>query len=60
MHHEFLPYGQTVNKECYLKVMKRLRAMRRKRTDLWMGEKWLLHHDNTLAHSSLLIHDFLT
>ena len=31
IHHEFLRRGQTVNKKCYLKVIKRLReAMRRK------------------------------
>ena len=24
VHHEFLPQGRTVNKECYLKVMRRL------------------------------------
>jgi transposase len=42
--------------------MKRLReAVRRKRPDLcWGGKKWLLHHDNAPAHSSLLIYDFLT
>jgi len=60
INHEFLPRGQLVNKE-YLKVMKRLRgAVGRKRSDLWRGgEKWLLHHDNALAHSSFLIYDFL-
>jgi len=26
IHHEFLPYGQIVNKEYYLKVIKRLRG----------------------------------
>ena len=32
MHHEFLPEGQTVNKEYYLGVMSRLReAIRQKR-----------------------------
>jgi transposase len=31
-----------------------------KSSDLWRGEKWLLHHDNPPAHSSLLIRDFLT
>jgi hypothetical protein len=40
IHHEFLPRGQTVNKEYYLKVMQRLReAMRRKRPDFWRGKK---------------------
>jgi len=36
VHHEFLPEGQTVNKEYYLDVMRRLReAVRQKRKDLW-------------------------
>ena len=35
VHHEFLPEGQTVNKEYYLGVMRRLReAIRQKRPDL--------------------------
>jgi len=37
--HEFQPGGQTVKKEYYLRVMKRLReAVRRKRPDLWRGK----------------------
>lgn len=36
VHYEFLPPGQTVNKEYYLSVMRRLReAIRLKRPDLW-------------------------
>jgi len=35
-------------------------AVRRKRPDLWWGKNWLLHHDDTPVHLSLLIHDFLT
>ena len=36
VHHEFLPEGQTVNKEYYLGVMRRLReAIRQKKLDLW-------------------------
>jgi hypothetical protein len=31
MHHEFVPYGQTVNKEYYLKVMKKLRGNEEKK-----------------------------
>jgi hypothetical protein len=31
MHHEFLPHAQTVNKEYYLKVMKRLRGSEEKK-----------------------------
>jgi hypothetical protein len=61
IRHEFLPHSQTVNKEYYLKVMQRLRgAVRSKGQICGEGKKWLLHHDNTPVHSSLLIHDFLT
>jgi len=42
IHHEFLPCGQTVNKEYYLKVMQKVReAMRRKRPDLWREKKMI-------------------
>ena len=35
VQHEFLPRGQTVNKEYYLQVQRRLReAIRKKRSDL--------------------------
>jgi transposase len=61
IHPEFLPCGQMMNEKCYLKVMKRPEeAVRRRRPDLWRGKNWLLHHDDVLAHSSLLIRDFLT
>ena len=36
VHHEFLPKGQTINKQFYLGVMRRLRqTIRQKRPDLW-------------------------
>ena len=36
VHHEFLPEGQTINKEYYLDIMRRLReTVRQKRKDLW-------------------------
>jgi hypothetical protein len=61
IHHEFVPCGQTVKKEYYLRVMKTLReAVRRKRPDLWRGKKWLHHHDNALVHLSNLIRGFVT
>jgi len=60
VHHEFLPRGQTVNKEYYLEVQRRLReATRRKRPDLWRNNSWQLHHDNAPAHTSLLVREFL-
>ena len=39
MHQEFLPQDRVVNKEYYLKVMRRLReAMRQKPTELWKNQ----------------------
>ncbi|KAL7726506.1 hypothetical protein ACLKA6_001128 [Drosophila palustris] len=44
VHSQFLPEGQTVNKEYYLGVMRRLREnVRRKRPDLWRNNSWILH-----------------
>lgn len=60
VHHEFLPDGQTVNKEYYLSVMRRLReAIRLKRPQLWSKKSWILHHDNAPSHNALIIRDFL-
>jgi len=56
-----IPRSETVNKEFYLNVLKRLRAaVRRKRPEAWTNNTWMLHHDNALAHASLLIREFLT
>jgi len=47
VHHEFVPTGQTVNKEYYLAVLKRLREkIRQKRSKLWKNNSWILHNDN--------------
>lgn len=60
VHSEFLPTGQTVNKQYYLGVMRRLREnIRRKRPELWTNNSWYLHHDNAPAHTAYLIRDFL-
>ncbi|GFV30788.1 mariner Mos1 transposase [Trichonephila clavipes] len=61
VHREYAPQGQTVNKEFYLDVMKRLReAVRRKRPVLWAYSRWMLHHDGAPAHTSNLVQQFLT
>lgn len=58
VHYEFLPTGQTVNKEYYLSVMRRLReAVRLKRSDLWRDNSWFMHHDNAPAHTALVLRD---
>jgi transposase len=58
VHYEFLPPGQTVNKEYYLSVMRRLReAIRKKRPELWKDNSWFLHHDNAPSHTALVLRD---
>ena len=60
VHYEFAPRGQTINKEYYVKVLKRLRdAVRRKRPRFWSSSVCILHHDNAPAHSSNLVQQFL-
>jgi hypothetical protein len=48
--------AQTVNQQCYLEVLTRLReSIQKKKPDLW-PEKWILHHDNAPAHDALRVH----
>jgi len=56
-----LPTGkQTINKELYLEVLRRLReSVRRKRPGKWRDGDWILHHDNASAHTSHLVQQFL-
>lgn len=52
--------GQSINKEYYGKVLKRLlNAITRKQPQLWETGDWLLHHDNATAHASNLVQQFL-
>ncbi|GFW84950.1 uncharacterized protein TNCV_682381 [Trichonephila clavipes] len=61
VHHEYAPQGQTVNKEFYLDVMRRLReAVRRKLPVLWASSRWILHHDGVPANTANLVQQFLT
>ena len=60
VYHEFLPQGRAVNRKYCLEVMLRLReAIRKKRTELWRNQSWILHHVNTTAHTSMLVREFL-
>ena len=60
VHHEFVPRGQMVDKQLYQEVLARLRdAVRRKRPELWENQTWMVHHDNTQAHASLLLRSYL-
>ena len=60
VHFEFLPQGQTVNQYVYKEILRPLmRSVRDTRRDLWENNAWVLHHDNTPAHSALSIRQFL-
>ena len=60
VHHGFVPRGQMVNKQLYQEVSARMRdAVCRKRPELWENQTWMLHHDNELAHASLLTSRYL-
>ena len=52
VHHEYAPTGQTINKEYYVQILKRLReAVSRKRRHFGSSGEWHLHHDNAPAQS---------
>ena len=56
VHHKFLPQSRTVNKECYLEVLHRLReVIVQILTELWKNQTWILHHDNAPAYISMLV-----
>ncbi|UYV70385.1 hypothetical protein LAZ67_7002806 [Cordylochernes scorpioides] len=59
-HHEYLPAGQTVIKDMYLGILRRLReAIRKKRPEKWINGGWILHHDNARPHTAHLMTSFL-
>ena len=52
VHHEYAPDGQTINKEFYLEVLRRLReSVRRKRPEKWRDGDWILQHENAPART---------
>jgi len=55
VHYEFIAQGQTVNQQCYLELLTKLReCVRTKRLGLW-PDMWILHHDNAAAHEALTL-----
>jgi hypothetical protein len=59
VHYEFIVQGQTVNQQCYLEALTRLReSVRRKRPELW-PDKWVLYHDKAPALDALRFREFL-
>jgi len=60
VHHEYVPRGQTVNKEFYKTVLQRLRdAVRRHRPEKGRSGNWILHHYNAPAHRAVTTNEFL-
>jgi len=60
VHKEFVPPGQTVNQQFYLKVLKRLRdTVWKKRPEMWNNGDWFLHHENAPAHTAFSVQQFL-
>jgi histone-lysine N-methyltransferase SETMAR len=60
VHKEFVPAGQQVNGKFYCDVLRQLREnIRCKHPDKWCNSSWALHHDNALAHMSLVVRQFL-
>jgi hypothetical protein len=60
VHKEFVPHGQTVNRQFYLNVLRRLReSMLRKRPEKWQSGVWFLHNDSAAAHTAFSVQQFL-
>ncbi|UYV71619.1 hypothetical protein LAZ67_8003870 [Cordylochernes scorpioides] len=60
VHHEFIPFGRTINQEVYLRIMRRLReAVRLKRPERWQNNDWILHVDNARPHTAHVVLKFL-
>ena len=57
----WVPYGQTVNKEYYVEVLREFRKrLRRKRPPLFKSGHWHFHQDNAPVYNSILVTDHLT
>ena len=60
VHMEFIPDGATVNKTRYKEILGCLHnSIHLKHPELWWRKNWLLLHDNTPAHHSVLVQEEL-
>ena len=60
VHHEYVPTGQTLNKEFYETVLQHRRdSVRRHRPENWRSGAWILHHYNAPAHRAVTTNEFL-
>ena len=57
----WVPTGQTVNREYYVEVLRKFRKrFRRKRPALFKSGQWHFYQDNAPVHNSILVTDYLT
>jgi histone-lysine N-methyltransferase SETMAR len=60
IHKQFVSPGQTINAKIYCDVLRWLwEDMRWKRPDKVRTNNWMLHHDNTPTHTTLVVQQFL-
>jgi hypothetical protein len=58
VHKEFVPQGQTVNKQYYREVLERLmKSVHHVRPEI--ADTWLLHHDNAPCHTAIFVKEVL-
>ena len=56
-----VPTGQTVNKECYVEVLREFRwRFLGNRPALFKSGQWHFHQNNAPVHNSILVTDYLT
>ena len=62
VHQNWVPTGQSVNKEYYVEVLREFRKrFRRKRPALFKSGQWNFYQDNTPVHNTILVTiDYLT
>ena len=58
VHKEFVPPGQTVNKQYYREV---LELLRKRVHRVWpeIADTWMLHHDDAPCHTTISVNEFL-
>ena len=60
VHKESVPPGHMVNGKFYCDVLRQIREnIQHKCPDKWRNNSWALHHDNILAHTLLVVQQFL-
>jgi hypothetical protein len=61
VHHEFVPHGQTVNAAFIVEDLKRLlKRVWRVQPELWAENNQILHHENALSYSALIVRKIFT